>query len=96
MNPIDSNAEWIEADGLGGFASGTVSGIRSRRYHAIDVCENEKLNECKADNDQFGCHSTKGMGTNDLSCFPFFPSSELNHEAVEHIYCRRFSAPLHT
>jgi predicted glycogen debranching enzyme len=35
MNPIDSNAEWIEADGLGGFASGTVSGIRSRRYHAL-------------------------------------------------------------
>jgi predicted glycogen debranching enzyme len=35
MNPIDSNAEWLEADGLGGFASGTVSGIRSRRYHAL-------------------------------------------------------------
>ena len=35
MNPTDSNAEWIEADGLGGFASGTVSGIRSRRYHAL-------------------------------------------------------------
>ncbi len=28
-------AEWIEADGLGGFASGTVSGIRTRRYHAL-------------------------------------------------------------
>jgi|SRR5271163_1566951 len=27
--------EWLEADGLGGFASGTVSGIRTRRYHAI-------------------------------------------------------------
>jgi predicted glycogen debranching enzyme len=27
--------EWLEADGLGGFASGTVSGIRSRRYHAL-------------------------------------------------------------
>ena len=26
--------EWLEADGLGGFASGTVSGIRTRRYHA--------------------------------------------------------------
>ncbi len=35
MNPIDPNAEWIEADGLGGFASGTVSGVRSRRYHAL-------------------------------------------------------------
>jgi predicted glycogen debranching enzyme len=35
MNAIDPNAEWIEADGLGGFASGTVSGIRTRRYHAL-------------------------------------------------------------
>jgi predicted glycogen debranching enzyme len=35
MNPIDPNAEWLEADGLGGFASGTVSGIRTRRYHAL-------------------------------------------------------------
>jgi len=29
------DAEWLEADGLGGFASGTVSGIRTRRYHAL-------------------------------------------------------------
>jgi predicted glycogen debranching enzyme len=29
------HAEWLEADGLGGFASGTVSGIRTRRYHAL-------------------------------------------------------------
>jgi predicted glycogen debranching enzyme len=28
-------AEWLEADGLGGFASGTVGGARSRRYHAL-------------------------------------------------------------
>jgi predicted glycogen debranching enzyme len=35
MNRIDSEAEWLEADGLGGFASGTVSGIRTRRYHAL-------------------------------------------------------------
>ena len=27
--------EWLEADGLGGFASGTVDGIRTRRYHAL-------------------------------------------------------------
>lgn len=32
---IDGGAEWLEADGLGGFASGTVSGIRTRRYHAL-------------------------------------------------------------
>jgi predicted glycogen debranching enzyme len=27
--------EWLEADGLGGFASGTLAGIRTRRYHAL-------------------------------------------------------------
>jgi predicted glycogen debranching enzyme len=27
--------EWLEADGLGGFASGTVSGVRTRRYHGL-------------------------------------------------------------
>ena len=28
-------AEWIETDGLGGFASGTVCGQRTRRYHGL-------------------------------------------------------------
>jgi predicted glycogen debranching enzyme len=32
---IDDRHEWLEADGLGGFASGTTSGIRMRRYHAL-------------------------------------------------------------
>lgn len=27
--------EWLEVDGLGGFASGTVCGKRTRRYHAV-------------------------------------------------------------
>jgi predicted glycogen debranching enzyme len=27
--------EWLEADGRGGFASGTVNGIRTRRYHGL-------------------------------------------------------------
>jgi len=27
--------EWLETDGLGGFASGTTSGLRTRRYHAL-------------------------------------------------------------
>ena len=31
----DDRLEWLEADGLGGFASGTSSGIRTRRYHAL-------------------------------------------------------------
>jgi predicted glycogen debranching enzyme len=33
--PTDDTQEWLEADGLGGFASGTVAGVRTRRYHAL-------------------------------------------------------------
>ncbi len=32
---VDERAEWLEPDGLGGFASGTATGIRTRRYHAV-------------------------------------------------------------
>jgi predicted glycogen debranching enzyme len=32
---MNTDAEWLEVDGLGGFASGTVSGRRTRRYHAL-------------------------------------------------------------
>jgi predicted glycogen debranching enzyme len=32
---LNTHDEWIEVDGLGGFASGTVSAIRTRRYHAV-------------------------------------------------------------
>ncbi|HEY0192191.1 MAG TPA: glycogen debranching enzyme N-terminal domain-containing protein [Kofleriaceae bacterium] len=27
--------EWLETDGVGGFAMGTADGIRTRRYHAL-------------------------------------------------------------
>jgi predicted glycogen debranching enzyme len=33
--PVDERTEWLEADGLGGFASGTTLGVRTRRYHAL-------------------------------------------------------------
>ena len=32
---MTATVEWLEADGLGGFASGTSSLVRSRRYHGI-------------------------------------------------------------
>jgi len=32
---LDETAEWLEADGLGGFASGTAALLRTRRYHAL-------------------------------------------------------------
>jgi predicted glycogen debranching enzyme len=35
MTAISERHEWLEADGLGGFASGTATGIRTRRYHAL-------------------------------------------------------------
>jgi predicted glycogen debranching enzyme len=35
MMTFDDRTEWLEADGLGGFASGTASGLRTRRYHAL-------------------------------------------------------------
>jgi predicted glycogen debranching enzyme len=35
--PIDECHEWLESDGLGGFASGTTSLVRTRRYHALLV-----------------------------------------------------------
>jgi predicted glycogen debranching enzyme len=33
----DDDREWLETDGLGGFAMGTVNGIRTRRYHGLLV-----------------------------------------------------------
>lgn len=30
-----SSREWLLADGLGGYATGTVSGLRTRRYHGL-------------------------------------------------------------
>ena len=35
MIPISDTHEWLEADGLGGFANSTTSGVRTRRYHAL-------------------------------------------------------------
>jgi len=35
MEWIEPESEWLESDALGGFASGTVGGIRTRRYHAV-------------------------------------------------------------
>lgn len=33
--PYNAHAEWLETDGLGGFAMGPVNGPRTRRYHAL-------------------------------------------------------------
>ncbi len=38
MAAVDTECEWLEVDGLGGFASGTTSGVATRRYHALLLC----------------------------------------------------------
>jgi len=35
MSVLSERDEWLEADGLGGFASGTAGLVRTRRYHAL-------------------------------------------------------------
>ena len=35
MNPASLQDEWLESDGSGGYASGTVAMLRTRRYHAL-------------------------------------------------------------
>jgi predicted glycogen debranching enzyme len=42
---IDDRREWLEPDGLGGFASGTVTGTRTRRYHALLLVANRPPTE---------------------------------------------------
>jgi glycogen debranching enzyme len=34
---IEKDPEWLVANGLGGYASGTVSGAARRRYHGLLV-----------------------------------------------------------
>src|ERR1700755_3456235 len=36
-----STREWLLTDGLGGYAMGTVAGLRTRRYHALLVVSGE-------------------------------------------------------
>jgi predicted glycogen debranching enzyme len=37
--PLSESLEWLEPDGLGGYASGTTLGPRTRRYHALLLTE---------------------------------------------------------
>ncbi len=40
-----SRREWLVADGLGGYAMGTVSGLRTRRYHGLLVVAGDTLGQ---------------------------------------------------
>jgi predicted glycogen debranching enzyme len=41
---LNESAEWLETDGLGGFAMGTVGGIRTRRYHGLLITASQPGN----------------------------------------------------
>lgn len=40
-----NDTEWLESDGSGGFASGTATGIPSRRYHGLLLCSRKPPTE---------------------------------------------------
>ncbi|MCU1345970.1 MAG: amylo-alpha,6-glucosidase, partial [Acidimicrobiia bacterium] len=40
-----SAREWLLTDGLGGYASGTVAGLRTRRYHGLLVVARQDLDD---------------------------------------------------
>jgi predicted glycogen debranching enzyme len=44
-----SAREWLVADGCGGFAMGTVSGLRTRRYHGLLVVTSDAAGAVKTD-----------------------------------------------
>jgi predicted glycogen debranching enzyme len=41
MDHMIDDAEWLEADGLGGFVSGAVGLVRTRRYHALLLAQTQ-------------------------------------------------------
>ncbi|MGV3483057.1 MAG: amylo-alpha-1,6-glucosidase [Planctomycetaceae bacterium] len=42
LSSIDWTTEWLETNGLGGFATGTATGERTRRYHALLVTDRQQ------------------------------------------------------
>ena len=38
-----SQREWLTADGVGGYAMGSVSGLRTRRYHGLLIVSGERI-----------------------------------------------------
>lgn len=63
MQTLDLNAEWLETDGLGGFATGSVSGVLRRRYHSLLVTAEKSINQryCLLNNLQTFVETPKGM-----------------------------------
>ncbi|HTJ34704.1 MAG TPA: amylo-alpha-1,6-glucosidase [Dactylosporangium sp.] len=41
--PASFEAEWLLTDGIGGYATGTIAGLRTRRYHALLVTPGRRV-----------------------------------------------------
>ncbi|MER7008540.1 amylo-alpha-1,6-glucosidase [Dactylosporangium sp. NPDC000555] len=41
--PAGFESEWLVTDGLGGYATGTIAGLRTRRYHALLVTPRRRV-----------------------------------------------------
>ncbi|MFG2042055.1 amylo-alpha-1,6-glucosidase [Dactylosporangium sp. NPDC048998] len=41
--PAGFESEWLVTDGLGGYATGTIAGLRTRRYHALLVTPQRRV-----------------------------------------------------
>ena len=43
---VAESREWLCTNGIGGFASGTVPGVLTRRYHGLLRCKCPTLEDC--------------------------------------------------
>lgn len=68
-----NDREWLEADGLGGFASGSASGIPFRRYHGLLVTSRRPPTERFLLVNGVEAYATTPSGTFALSSFRYDP-----------------------
>jgi len=69
----DPRREWLETDGLGGFASGTAGLVRTRRYHALLLTATTPPTGRKVLVNGFDAHVETGHGDQALSTQHYVP-----------------------
>jgi predicted glycogen debranching enzyme len=86
--PVDTISEWLETDGLGGFASGTTSGIATRRYHALLLAAQTPPSSRVALVNGFSAWLETPSGKIQLTCHHFAPDvvTEADVE-IESFHC---------
>jgi predicted glycogen debranching enzyme len=66
-------AEWLETDGLGGFASGRADGVRTRRYHALLLAAASPPTQRAVLVNGFDAHVRTGDGEHAISSQRYTP-----------------------